>query len=104
MKFWTIACCGLLVVGSANAAAAGPDERGTGLRPLLQDQRSRPGPQRGADRAAPQRDARGTDQDERGRMSPEERRQLRRDIQDAGKDIYRPSRHGRGDGRRSGGR
>ncbi len=102
MKFWAIVCCGLIVIGSANAAAAGQNERGTGLRPLLQDQRSRPGPQRGADRAAPQRDTQGADENDRGRMSPEERQQLRRDIQNAGKDIYRPSRQGRGDGRRSG--
>jgi hypothetical protein len=35
-------------------------------------------------------------------MNPEERRQLRRDIQDAGKDIYRPAQQERRDGRRSG--
>lgn len=37
-----------------------------------------------------------------GRMTPEDRQQLRRDIRDAGRDIY-PDR-GRGRGRRQGGR
>ncbi|MCK9991273.1 MAG: hypothetical protein WA112_10655 [Rugosibacter sp.] len=43
--------------------------------------------------------------DGRGRMSPEDRQQLRRDIRDAGRDIYpeRPRRHKQGGkGRRSG--
>jgi hypothetical protein len=40
----------------------------------------------------PQRGARAAERDERGRMSPEERHQLRRDIRDAGRDIYRPGR------------
>ncbi len=45
---------------------------------------------------------RGDKETDRGRMSADERRQLRRDIQDAGKDIYRPARQRRGDLRRSG--
>jgi hypothetical protein len=34
-------------------------------------------------------------------MSPQERHQLRRDIQDAGRDIYHRERQGRGEERRS---
>jgi hypothetical protein len=42
--------------------------------------------------------------DGRGRMSPEDRQQLRRDIRDAGRDIYpeRPRKHKGSKGRRSG--
>lgn len=102
MKFLTIVSCGLVAAGIANPAGAGPFGREMGFRPLVQDQRPRPDPQRGADRPMPQRDMRGTDENNRGRMSPDERRQLRRDIQDAGKDIYRPSREAPVDRRRSG--
>lgn len=73
-----------------------------GFQLLVQDQRPQPGPQRGVERPMPRRETRGTDENDRGRMNPEERRQLRRDIQDAGKDIYRPAPPGRGDARRSG--
>jgi len=45
-------------------------------------------PQREAERPVPQRETRVPGEADRGRMSPDERRQLRRDIQDAGKDIY----------------
>lgn len=101
MKFSTIVCCSLIAAGSANPAVAGPYEAGMGFRPLVQDQRPRPGPQREAERPAPQREQRGPGEAGRGRMTPDERRQLRRDIQDAGKDIYHPARQGRGDPRGS---
>ena len=101
MKFWAIVCCGLIVSGSANAAADG-ENRGMGSQLLVQDQRPQPGPQRGAERPMPRRDTRGTDENDRGRMNPEERRQLRRDIRDAGQDIYRPAPQERRDNRRSG--
>ena len=102
MKFSTIVFCGLIVAGSAFPALAAPFERGMGFRPMVQDQRSRPGREREAERPAPRRDMRGSGEAERGRMNPEERRQLRRDIQDAGKDIYRAPRDRRDDPRRSG--
>jgi hypothetical protein len=37
-------------------------------------------------------DERAADEDRRRELTPEERRQLRRDIHDAGRDIYRPER------------
>lgn len=106
MKFSTIVFCGLIVAGSALPALAAPFERGLGFRPMVQDQRPsqrpRPGREREAERPAPRRDMRGSGEGERGRMNPEDRRQLRRDIQDAGKDIYRAPRDRREDPRRSG--
>lgn len=108
MRFLLIFCFGLIAVAGANPAAADPFDRRMGFRPYVQDQRARPEPQRGADRRSPQRDMdrRGAAADrvapqretrapadaDRGRMSPDERRQLRRDIEDAGKDIYRRDR------------
>ncbi|MDP2639694.1 MAG: hypothetical protein Q8Q16_03370 [Betaproteobacteria bacterium] len=65
-----------------------------GFAPLLQDQRPRPGRQREAEKPAPQREPPGPGDADRGRMSPEERRQLRRDIRDAGKDLYQRERQG----------
>ena len=88
MKFLPVFCVGLIAAASATPAAADPFERGLWFRPLVQDQRPRPEPQRDADRPAPQRETRAPGEADRGRMSPDERRQLRRDIQDAGKDIY----------------
>ena len=101
MKFSTILCCGLIAAGGAGPALAAPYGEGMGFPPLVQDQRPRPEPQREAQRPAPQRDLRGSGDAGRGRMNPEERRQLRRDIQDAGKDVYPPAPQGRGDARRS---
>ncbi len=88
MKFLPMFCVGLIAAASATPAAADPFERGLGFRPFVQDQRPRPEPQRDADRPAPRRETRAPGEADRGRMSPDERRQLRRDIQDAGKDIY----------------
>jgi len=99
-----LAVCGsLLVAVAANAAASGPFEQEMRFRPFAQAQSPRPEPQREAARPEPQRDMRGPGDADRGRMSPDERRQLRRDIQDAGRDIYRPGQQqGRGDNRHSG--
>jgi len=88
VKFLTIVCLGLVTAASANPAAADPLERGTGFRPNGKDERPRPEPKRAADRPAPQRETPAAGEAGRGRMSPDERRQLRRDIQDAGTDIY----------------
>ncbi len=100
MRLLGILCLGLIAAVSANPAAADPFERGMGLRPMVQDKRPRPEPKRAAERPAPQRVEKPAPQREtpapgeadRGRMSPDERRQLRRDIEDAGKDIYRRDR------------
>jgi len=84
--------CGLIAATAASVAVAGPFEREMRFQPFAQAQAPRPEPQRDAVRPMPQRDLRGSGEAERGRMSPDERRQLRRDIQDAGKDLYRPAR------------
>jgi len=104
MKFLTLVSCGLVAVGMVHPASANPFGQEMGAGPLVQQQssRPRPEPQRGAEQPMPQRDMRGTADNERGRMSPDERRQLRRDIQDAGKSIYPAPRQARGDPRRSG--
>ena len=88
MKLFPAVYCSLIAAAAANAAVAGPFGQGTGFRPFVQAQAPRPEPRREAERPAPQRDARGSGEADRGRMNPDERRQLRRDIQDAGKDIY----------------
>ena len=100
MKLLGVLCLGLIAAASAIPAAADPFERGMGFRPMVQDKRQRPEPKRAAERPAPQRADKPAPQREvpapgetdRGRMSPDERRQLRRDIQDAGKDIYQRDR------------
>ncbi len=102
MKSVVAIFCSLIAAVAANVAVAGPFEREMGFRPFAQAQSPRPAPQRDAARPEPQRDPRGAGGADRGRMSPDERNQLRRDIQDAGRDIYRPAQQGRGDGRRSG--
>lgn len=81
-------CLGLIAAAVASPAAAGPFDREMGFRPFAQDRRPRQEPQREAARPAP----RAPGEDDRGRMSPDERRQLRRDIQDAGRDIYQRER------------
>jgi hypothetical protein len=100
MKLSTILCCGLIAAGSAGSALAAPQGGGMGFSHPAQDQRSAFDRERERDRAAPQRDMRGSGDADRGRMNPDERRQLRRDIQDAGRDIYRPAPQRRGDPRR----
>jgi len=85
----------LMLVAAAPAPAAGPFGGNLQFRPYAQQQRPRPEPQRDADRRQPQ-PQRDAGQNERGRLSPEERQKLRRDIHDAGKDLYR----GQGPGQR----
>ena len=92
MRLLGILCLGLIAAASANQATADPFERGMGLRPMVQDKRPGPEPKRAAERPAPQRETPAPGEADRGRMSPDERRQLRRDIEDAGKDIYRRDR------------
>lgn len=107
MKFSTIVCCALIAAGGASPALADRIGDGRGWSLLVQGQNSRTDRGRESDRAAPRRDMRdmrdirGGGDPGRGHMNPEERRQLRRDIQDAGKDIYRQAPPRRGDGRRS---
>ena len=83
------------------ASAAGPFGRDMQFRPFAQQQQQRPPRdfQRDADRRTPQRD---NTQNDRGTLSPEDRRQLRRDINDAGRDIYRGPAQGQGQGQRPG--
>ena len=98
MKLFLVLGWGLMAAVAAIPAAAAPFGSGANFRPFMQNQRSWPGPQREADRPGPQREAaqarlpqrdmRAPGEADRGRMSPDERRQLRRDIQDAGRDIY----------------
>ena len=89
MKPVLAVCLSLIAVASANSAMADTFDRELGLRLLAQVQQGpRPEPQRSAAKPEPQRDMRGPGEGDRGRMSPDERRQLRRDIQDAGRDIY----------------
>ena len=104
MEFLLVLGWGLMAAVAAMPATAAPFDSGSDFRPFMQNQPSRPDPRREAERPAPQRDTRAPAPGEadRARMSPEERRQLRRDIQDAGRDIYRPARQGRGDPRGSG--
>jgi len=106
MKFFLVLGWGLIAAAAAIPAAAAPFGSGANFRPFMQSQPSwrgpqreadrrgpqreadRRAPQREADRPAPQRETRAPGAADRGRMSPDERRQLRRDIQDAGRDIY----------------
>jgi len=94
MKILAAVCCGLTVLAATIPAQANPF--GGGFRFFVQGQGQgrgeAPPPQRGPERQVPQRDLRGAPGADRGRMSPDERRQLRRDIQDAGRDIYHPAR------------
>jgi hypothetical protein len=88
MKVFLVLGWGLMAAAAAIPAAAAPFDSGASFRPFMQNQPPPPGPQREADRPAPQRETRAPGEMDRGRMSPDERRQLRRDIQDAGRDIY----------------
>jgi hypothetical protein len=110
MKLFLVLGWGLMAAVAAVPAAAAPFGSGANFRPSMQNQRSqpspqrevyrpgpqrqaaRPGPQREADRFGPQRETRAPGEADRGRMSPDERRQLRRDIQDAGRDLYQRDR------------
>jgi len=99
MTLRAIASSGLLALSFTLMASTAihAQERVFGSAP--QDQRGQQESQQRGERGMPPRDMRDA---ERGRMNPEERRQLRRDIQDAGREIYRPSHPGqsRGEQRR----
>lgn len=97
MKLFRVLGWGLMLVAIASPAA-GPFDSGGNPGSSVQVPATQPGPRREADRSAPQR---GENETDRGRMSADERRQLRRDIQDAGRDIYRPAPQRRRDPRRS---
>jgi hypothetical protein len=88
MKVFLVLGWGLMAAGAAIPVAAAAFDSGANFRPFTQNQPVPPGLQREADRPVPQRMTRAPGEAERGRMSPDERRQLRRDIQDAGRDIY----------------
>ncbi len=98
MKLFRFLGWGMMLVAVASPAVGPVDSSGNPAS-SVQVPATQPGPRREADRPAQQRGEGATD---RGRMSADERRQLRRDIQDAGKDIYRPVRQRREDPRRSG--
>ena len=87
-----------LILAAAASAAAAAEPYFQGMRPNYQgqppSQASAPPP--GAERPLPQRDLRLGGDAGRARMTVDERRQLRRDVQDAGRDIYRPARPGPG--------
>jgi hypothetical protein len=93
MKYLLVLGWCLMAAAAAIPAAAAPFGSGAYFRPYMQNRPLRPEPRRDAVRPDPQRDAvrpepRPPAEADRGRMSPDERRQLRRDIQDAGRDIY----------------
>lgn len=100
MKLLLFAGLGLAVAAIANPVVADPVGRGPGVHPPGKEQRSRSGTQRGAEKSVPQRETRPQGAADRGRMNQDERRQLRRDIQDAGKDIYQRERQSPGNEQR----
>jgi hypothetical protein len=84
-----IACMATLLAAAWPGHAQQPPPGG-GRRGMEQPMRPMP-PQR--EQTPPQRDFQGGPQDpRRGQMSPDERRQLRRDIGDHGRDVYRDRR------------
>ena len=95
MKFFTGVVCALIAAAGAKPAWADAYGREAGFRLLVQQVQGQGQGQarrRGAEQPMPRRDANAERENDRGRMSQEERRQLRRDIRDAGRDIYRPAR------------
>ena len=105
MNYRAIAPGGLLALGLLLMACPTGYAQERAYGPMTQGQRGQQEAQRHMDRGMAQRDMRGMGDAERGRMSPEERRQLRRDIQDAGREIYPPAYQGQGRGeQRRGGR
>ena len=96
MKSILAFCCSLIAAAAANVALAGPFDQS---QLVAQAPAPRPEPQPAP---APPRDMRAPGESDHGRMNPDERRQLRRDIQNAGRDIYRPAPPQRRDAGRSG--
>lgn len=75
----------------ASAAAQGPQHTGTGRHDATGDaaQRMMPVEERRGLASHREAEPRGDGSREKGhRLSPEERRQLRRDVHEAGRDIY----------------
>jgi hypothetical protein len=98
MKFLVLLLAwGLMLAVASMPAAAAPVDSGGNAGPSVQLPSSRPAPRREADR--PPRIGAGETED--SRMSVDERRQLRRDIENAGRDIYRTAAQRRGGGHRS---
>jgi hypothetical protein len=102
MKSFLALCCSLIAAVAASVAVADPFGQEMRFRPLIQVQSPQPEPPREAARPVPPRDMRAPVEVDHGRMNPDERRQLRRDIQNAGRDIYRPAPQPRRDAGRSG--
>ena len=93
MRILTIVSCSVLAAAVLLPAGNVAHAQNAWFRSFVQERRSQPERQQEAAQPMPQqRPMRAADEDERGRMSPEERRQLRQDIQNAGRDIYRPTR------------
>ena len=89
----------LNVVGAPDALAQhqGGHERGDGGRHRGRDAAGAPNDGGRFDPAALRQDLDQGPAPRRERLSPEELRQIRRDIDDAGREIYRRERHGRPD-------
>jgi len=99
MKVFVYLGWSLMMAAISMPAAAAPGDAGVHAGSTMQV----PSPQllapRETDRPARQR---GPREIERSRMSVDERRQLRRDIENAGRDIYRSAAQARGVDRRPG--
>ena len=89
MRLFVVLGWGLMAAVAAIPATAAQFDSGPDFLPFVQYQPVWPGPQRNADGPAPQRDMRVPGEPNRGRMSPDERRQLRRDIDQHGRELYR---------------
>lgn len=89
---WTLAAALVLALALPSAHAGRGDDRfmaREGQRPERQERAQREAQQ---ERQFQRRDERGGEGARQQRLSPEERRQLRRDVHDAGRDLYRPRR------------
>lgn len=94
MKPWSCACLLMLSLLMASLPAhAFPGGRGGGGFQVQQRPHSPPG-DRQFQQAPRRQDAQPNPQGPQ-RMSPDERRQLRRDLRDAGRDVYPQRRDGR---------
>ncbi|HUX25609.1 MAG TPA: hypothetical protein VMV87_13455 [Burkholderiales bacterium] len=102
MKFLVVFLAwGLMLAAASMPAAAAPVDSGGNAGSSMQARSPQPLAPRETDRPARQLGPGGIDGN---RMSVDERRQLRRDIENAGRDIYRTAAQRRNSGRRSGSR
>jgi hypothetical protein len=99
MKFLVYLGYGLMMAAVSMPAAAGPGGSDGDAGYSVQIPPPQPLAPRETDRPARQL---GPGEIERSRMSVDERRQLRRDIENAGRVIYRSAPHARRGGPRSG--